>query len=128
MPFSIERWQDTDIVVVRASGEIAAADHDEMLRALANACQIRASTRVVLDLSDVEYVPSAEEARALAESFVTLARPRQCLMALVARPGAQYGVARMIETLSSIRNVTAAAFSSLDEAAAWMHAGSSDHR
>jgi anti-anti-sigma regulatory factor len=120
VPYSIERWQDTDILVVRGSGEITAADNDVMLRVLESACEMRPSRRVILDLTDVDYVPSAAEARGLATSFTKLAKPRQCLMAVVARPGAQYGVARMIESLSSMEDVTATAFGSMDEAAAWM--------
>jgi anti-anti-sigma regulatory factor len=123
VPYSIERWQDTDIIVVRGNGEITAADNDAMLRALEAACEMRPSRRVILDLSDVDYVPSAIEARGLAASFARLAKPRQCLMAVVARPGAQYGVARMIETLSSMDDITASAFGSMDEATAWMQVG-----
>lgn len=123
MPFSIERWRDSDIIVVRGSGEVAVADNDAMLRALRTACEVRPSSRVILDLSSVDYIPTPAEARTLAENLAALAKPRQCLMAVVARPGAQYGVARMIETLSSIQNVTAAAFASVDEAVAWMHLG-----
>ena len=44
-------------------------------------------------------------------------------MAIVAEPGVQYGVARMIETLSSMEEVTMAAFTSIDEAVAWMQLG-----
>ena len=123
MPYSIERWQETDILVVRGSGQITAADNDEMSRALASACELRPSRTVILDLTDVDYVPSADEARNLAKSFARLAKPRQCLMAIVAQSGVQYGVARMIETLSSIEDVTMAAFDSIDEAVAWMQLG-----
>jgi anti-anti-sigma regulatory factor len=126
VPYSIERWQDTDILVVRGSGEITAADNDAMLHALESACEIRPGSRVILDLSDVDYVPSAAEARGLATSFASLAKPRQCLIAVVARSGAQYGVARMIETLSSLDDVTSAAFGSMDEAAAWMEVGEAE--
>ena len=90
MPYSINRWEDTDILVVRGSGDITAADND---------------------------------ARNLAKSFARLAKPRHCLMAIVAESGAQYGVARMIETLSSMDDVTTAAFGSMDEAVAWMQLG-----
>ena len=123
MPYTIERWQDTDILVVRGSGDVTASDNDAMLRALETACESRPSNRVILDLSDVDYVPTAAEARGLATSFTRLAKPRQCLMAVVARSGAQYGVARMIETLSSIEDLTATAFGSMGEAAAWMQVG-----
>jgi anti-anti-sigma regulatory factor len=123
VPYSIERWQDTDILVVRGSGEITAADNDAMTRALETACETRPSRAVILDLTVVDYVPSAGEARNLAKSFARLARPRQCLMAIVADPGVQYGVARMIETLSSMEEVTMAAFTSMDEAVAWMQLG-----
>ena len=123
MPYSTELWQDTDILVVRGSGEITAADNDAMLRALEAACEMRPSRRVILDPSEVDYVPSAAEARSLATSFARLAKPRQCLMAVVARSGAQYGVARMIETLSSLKDVTASAFGTIDEATAWMLVG-----
>ena len=123
MPYSIDRWQDSDIIIVRGSGEITAADNGVMLRALESACEMRPSRRVILDLSDVDYVPSAIEARELASSFARLAKPRQCLMAVVARPGAQYGVARMMEALSSAQDVTAAAFGSMDDASAWMLVG-----
>jgi hypothetical protein len=47
-------------------------------------------------------------------------------MAIVAEPGVQYGVARMIETLSSMDDVTAAAFTPMDEAVAWMQLGVRD--
>ena len=126
MPYSIERWQDTDILVVRGSGEITATDNDQMSRALETACEMRPSRTVILDLTDVNYVPSADEARNLAKSFARLAKPRQCLMAIVAQSGVQYGVARMIETLSSIEDVTMAAFDSIDEAVTWMQLGVRD--
>ena len=123
VPYAIERWQDTDILVVRGSGDITASDNDAMSRALETACETRPSRAVILDLTAVDYVPSAGEARNLAKSFARLAKPRQCLMAIVAESGAQYGVARMIETLSSMDDVTTAAFISMDEAVAWMQLG-----
>jgi anti-anti-sigma regulatory factor len=126
VPYTIERWQDTDILVVRGSGQITAADNDELSRALEMACETRPSRTVILDLTDVDYVPSADEARTLAKSFARLAKPRQCLMAIVAQAGVQYGVARMIETLSSIEDVTMAAFDSIEEAVTWMQLGVRD--
>jgi hypothetical protein len=123
VPYSIDRWQDTDILVVRGSGEITATDNDALIHLLETACEMRPSRTVILDLTGGNYVPSAAEALNLAKSFARLAKPRQCLMAIVAESGAQYGVARMIETLSSMDDVTTAAFSSMDEAVAWMQLG-----
>ena len=123
MPYAIERWQDTDILVVRGTDEITAADNDALMHLLAAACETRPSRTVILDLTGGDYVPSAAEARNLAKSFARIAKPRQCLLAIVAESGAQYGVARMIETLSSMDDVTTAAFSSMDEAVAWMQLG-----
>jgi hypothetical protein len=124
VPFSIERWQDTDIVVVRGSGAITARDHVELLASLRTACELQPSSRVVLDLSSVDYIPAADDVRDLARSFVEFARPNQCLMAVVARSGAQFGVARMLEILTSFDGVSAAAFTALADAVAWIEAGS----
>jgi len=121
MPFAVEWAKETDVVIVRGMGDVGASAQKDMLAALTNACESRPSSRVVLDLSAVDYVPTADEARALAQHVVSLAKAK-CRVAVVGRSGAQYGVARMVETISSVRDVIAAAFQSVDEALAWIRA------
>lgn len=120
MPYSIESLQGSDVVLVRASGAVTASETDDLRFALAQACQMRASSRVVLDIAAVDYIPSAAQARALAQAIASLARRSKCLVAIVAKPGAQYGVARMISAMSEVDDVSAAAYPSVDEAIAWV--------
>jgi hypothetical protein len=122
LAFTFEQWQDTDIVVLRASPD-SAYDQDEVLEALRTACARRPSSNIILDITRLLHVPTADEARELAEHIVRLSAPGHCVIAVVARLGAQYGVARMVESLSGVRDVTARAFTAVDEAAAWMLTG-----
>ena len=121
MPFTVEWPRESDVVIVRGVGDVGASAHRDMLAALTQACEARPSSRVVLDLSAVDHVPTAEEARALAQHVVAMAKAK-CRVAVVGRSGAQYGVARMVETISSVRDVISAAFQSVDEALAWIRA------
>ena len=108
------------MIVVRGENDISADDNAALLSELARACEEHPSGRVILDLSDTDYVPTGTEARALATAISELARPNHCQIAIVARPGAQYGVARMIEAITEVRDATASAFASFNEALGWV--------
>lgn len=105
---------------MRGEGEISPHDNVLLLSELARACEDDPSGLAIVDLTGTEYVPTGSEARALATALSELARPNGCRIAIVARPGAQYGIARMIEAITEVRDATASAFPSLNDALAWV--------
>ena len=120
MPFTIDRYEEGDAVVVRWHGAETAGDWNAALTALEDVCRGREASAAIIDLSEVSYVPTPDDVRAFARGFSRLRGQLECMIAVVGRQGAQFGMARMIEALLSVDRVKASAFTSLEDAIKWI--------
>ncbi len=78
--------------------------------------EVRPPFGLLVDVRNVRNAPSAGEARAIAEFSNSPGRAVAHSTALLVRPGVQYGIARMIQTVAEFRGARIAIFT--DEAAA----------
>ncbi len=123
MAFTLDRWPDTDILVVTGIGDGSVEESDEILVALAGQRLVPRITGVLFDLRRLDYLPTAEEARRISAGYARFGAEQRCRMAYVAPPGAQYGIARMVEMLTTQHGVVAATFTHFDLALGWLHEG-----
>ncbi|MCI0566674.1 MAG: hypothetical protein L0Z52_00610 [Acidobacteria bacterium] len=75
---------------------------------------------MIVDTRNLDYVPSLEDARRLAELFRELKSTVEGGIAVVVEGTARYGVAQMIATLLENRGVRMAAFKDSAAAEAWL--------
>lgn len=122
MAFSIARHPGTDLLVVRGQGDGSLAESFELLAALESQVLLPRAFGVIFDLRELAYIPSPADAREIAQRYGTAGALQGWRMAYVAPPGAQYGVARMVEMLSQQYGVIAGTFTSLELALAWFAA------
>jgi hypothetical protein len=124
MAFSLARWQETGIIVARGEGSGSLSERLELLEALADQTLVPVLAAVILDLRQLDNLPSADDARQIAEAFGAFSGRHGCRLAYVASAGAQYGVARMIEILSQQQGVAAGAFLTPELALRWLEESS----
>jgi len=75
---------------------------------------------LLLDFRSHDFGPSADEASALAERLHAVLGDGGPPLAVVARPGAQFGGTRVLCTLAEMRGCRAAAFETEAEAWLWL--------
>jgi hypothetical protein len=75
---------------------------------------------VVFDIRLLDFVPNGEEARQIATGYGAFGARHRLRLAYLAPPGAQYGVARMVQILSEAHGVAAAVFTSMEAAIGWL--------
>ena len=122
MAYSLSRWPDSRILVVRGFGAGSPEEGAAILETLERQTLVPDPTGVLFDIRELEYVPSADEARQIAASYGAFGQRHRLRMAYLSPPGAQYGVARMVQILSETRGVSTAVFTTLEPAVAWLTA------
>lgn len=120
MAFTVQRWPDSEVLVVTGHGAGSLEESDRVLEELARQQLVPVIRGVLFDLRQLGWIPNPEEARLIAARYGTFGSRHGCRMAYLAPPGAQYGVARMIEMLSQQYGVRAATFATLEAAHAWL--------
>lgn len=120
MAFTLSPIIGTDLILVTGSGDGSVSESGEVLAALEAQTLVPAPRGVLFDLRALDYVPSSEEARHIAATYGAFAARHALRMAYLAPPGAQYGVARMVQTLSESYGVAAGVFTTQDAALAWL--------
>ncbi|HMV31230.1 MAG TPA: hypothetical protein PKA50_03840 [Gemmatimonadales bacterium] len=120
MPFTVQRWPGSAVLVVTGHGAGSLDESERVLEELARQQLVPVLHGVLFDLRQLEWIPNPEEARLIAARYGTFGARHGCRMAYLAPPGAQYGVARMIEMLSQQYGVRAATFATLEAAHAWL--------
>lgn len=122
MPFTLTVWPGTEVLVVRGEGAGSLAESAEVLRALERQALVPAIRAVLFDLRALDYIPTPDDAREIALRYGDFGEANKCRMAYLAPPGAQYGVARMVEMLTQQRGVAAGTFTTPDLALSWLQA------
>jgi hypothetical protein len=75
---------------------------------------------VLIDIRDLTELPSRGEAGAIADGLATVQVVGGHRMAILARAGAQFGVARMVSSLAELRGASLGAFTEEGEALQWL--------
>lgn len=75
---------------------------------------------LLIDLRRRETLPSGEQARSIGRRLAKVAASRFAAVALVARPGAQFGLARAVDLLTQLEGMPAATFTDMALARAWL--------
>jgi hypothetical protein len=102
-------------VVVRATGP---GNKEEAFRAF-DAIRKTGSPAVLIDLLDLGYTPSHDEAIILGERLAAVMGMGKRI-AFLAPAGRDFGVARMVSTISQLHGTAAAAFLDRDKAIEWL--------
>ncbi len=122
MAFTISNYPGTGVLVVRGEGDGSLEESRQVLAALESQSLIPRAAGVIFDVRALAFIPSPEEARLIAQQYGAAGARNGWRMAYVAPPGAQYGVARMVEMLSQQHGVAAGTFTSMEVALAWFAA------
>jgi hypothetical protein len=120
MAYTLTRWPESRILVIRGSGSGSLEESAVILEALAAQTLVADPTGVLFDVRLLEYVPTAEEARQIATAYGAFGILHRLRMAYVASAGAQYGVARMVQSLSENHGVAASVFTTPEAAISWL--------
>lgn len=115
MPFHARPIECGRVLLVRATGPAERADWDRLLRARVG----EEWTGLIVDLRRRETLPPGAVALLIGRDLAQLA-PRLSAIALVARPGAQFGLTRMAGTMAGDSGGAARSFHDLREALEWV--------
>ncbi len=119
MPFQVRIIERGAILLVRAVGGAnpddwyGLADHPDLARP-------GAPRGLLVDLRRRQTLPTAAQARETGRGLADVALERFDAVALVARPGAQFGLARMVALLNEIEALSTAAFQEPRPALVWL--------
>ena len=120
MPYAYEIDVDRRLVVVVFSGDANLADAEGIMTELHADPRHSFRFNRVYDCRAVTRLPPVTELRGVAELFRRrvdpTVRPRR---AIVVRPGAPYGLGRMLQALLDLAGLELTIFMDLDEAIAW---------
>src|SRR3989337_2893563 len=118
MPFEIESIVEPRMIVMRAYGVGSSSEGHRAFQAVqAHAAYVQ-GLPILMDRVDLEYLPTASEGRVLAGLFAT-AFPCS-VMALLSTPGAAHAAAQEVARLAVGRGASVGAFTSREEAIAWL--------
>lgn len=120
MAFTLTRMPGYPGVVITGTGEGSLEESDEIIRVLESEAAVAPFRGLVLDVRYLEYIPTPEEARRIGATYGAFGAAHRVAMAYLALPGAQYGVARMVQILSEGHGVRAGVFTSFEPALNWL--------
>ena len=124
MPYAYEIDVDRRLVVAVFSANASLADAEAVMTALHADPRHSFEFNRVYDCREVTRLPPVAELRGVAELFRrrvdTTVRPRR---AIVVRPGAMFGLGRMLQALMDLVGLDLSIFTDADEAIAWATQG-----
>lgn len=91
-----------------------------MLRRIAAELAARPGFSGLIDIRELDYVPTVDEAQRLAELYVQHRTAFGGRVAVLARPGEQFGMARLRTITASLGGVQVEAFTARANAIAWL--------
>lgn len=118
MPYEITTQPDLRGVTARAYG---AGDRDEGLRMIAEAFErVRETSArtLIVDVLELEFVPSSADASVFSGQLAIAGRAG-VRVAVIAPPGAPFGVARMVAFLAEISGSSVTVCGTREEALEW---------
>jgi hypothetical protein len=118
VPFQLEFDPEVRILVLTATGKGSADDGYAALRAMSVHPALGPRTPVLIDIRNLDYLPTRDEARTFGREFAAILADRR--VAVLTEPGVRYGVARAVEQLAALYGGDLAAFMSADEALRWL--------
>lgn len=122
MPFHTRLVDEGRIILVRATGLARVEDWSHLQRsAYPNPERVRG---MIVDLRRRTSLPSADVARDVGSRLSHFAAPISAI-AMVARPGAQYGLTRIVDAIAELDDIAIESFTELREAYEWLRGRSS---
>lgn len=115
MPFRPRSIRGGSIVLIRATGPAAAADWERLPLLLPSSSQVA----LLVDLRRRETLPDKGVVER-ATMGLTMVAGTVSAAALIANPGAQFGCARIVDAVASLRAIPVAAFTEKREAFDWL--------
>lgn len=120
MAFSLAPLSGTACVIVTGSGSGSLEESEEIIAALSAHALVQPLRAVLFDVRLLEFIPNPDEARRIAATHGAFGAELGVRMAYLTPPGAQYGVARMIQILAESYGVQASVFTSFEPAVHWL--------
>jgi hypothetical protein len=120
MAFTLTPLPGSSGVIVTGSGSGSLEEGEAVVAALIAQFRSRPFRAVLFDVRLLEYVPLPEEARRIAATHGAFGAEHGVRLAYLASPGAQYGVARMVQVLAEAHGVQASVFTSYEPAVRWL--------
>lgn len=118
MPYEIRVEEEAGVVEIRAYGE---GSREEGMRAFAEGLRLARDVEVhavLLDILELEFIPSNADASVFSGGLAELGSAG-LRIAIVAPPGAAYGVARMVAILTELVGARVTVFESREDAMRW---------
>jgi hypothetical protein len=120
MPFAYHLLFDGHVVHFRGTGASSPVDEARSATALfTDDPGLKTPYGLLVDVRAAERVPTAEEARDLANLYGPSDKRESCA-ALLVQPGVHYGVARMMEAFAAYRGRQVAVFTDEERAVEWL--------
>lgn len=107
------------VVLIRAVGPANNDDWFALVERFGNGAE-GSGRGLLVDLRRRDTLPTTEEARGIGIELARVASVHFRAMALVVRPGAQFGLARMADQLAGLHGLIAASFNDLSAARDWL--------
>lgn len=120
MPFTIEVDRDRRIARGKSTGPYSLEETLAATRAIISHPDLVEGTRLLWDARERETVPGPESVTVWLDTLMNDYGQLDRRIALLTRPGLQYGMARMIEITADVRGFELRVFEDPEEAEAWL--------
>lgn len=112
-----------EVVEVRVPGPGAFTDLTAAIERVATTMLDRPASTALVDLRETDFVPTMVQAELLLDMLVHRSQVIRNRVAVVARPGAQFGMLRLVTIKASLRDLPIAAFTFEGEARRFLETG-----
>ena len=119
MPFTYDVRHAGRLVVVTGSPDGTSDEASAIMVQAGQDPDVVHPAAYVVDVRSTREVPTSGEARGIALYHARREAPWTSITAMVVREGEQYGIARMIDILTSLDGAQARVFQDPEEAQAW---------
>jgi hypothetical protein len=119
MPYQVSVDLNRSAVIARAFGTGTRNEGLQLLHESSELARAHAVKSVLIDILELDFLPTSNEAKEFASGLAQIAS-HGLRVAVVVPPGAAFGMARMVRTLTELLGVEVALFTSDEEAAVWL--------
>lgn len=120
MPIRYHIDPTEQVVYIQLEGNERVSSVVASIRKLANLPDLPPRGCVLIDLTNNQAIPSVNDIRKIMKEYAHLANNLHGPVAMVARPGFHFGLARMATLIGGNWGFDMCAFTSLEEAEAWL--------
>lgn len=121
MPFVIDFDPIEQLTHVRAFGDSNFHEGQAMIRAVLAHPDTKSGIPVLLDIRELAFIPSTQEAHQFAREMAGSLSARNANIAVVANDGGNFVIAKEVETAAIAQGASVHAFKTIEEAKRWLH-------